>query len=133
LSSSCKFQFKYVPPFQLKTTTIGYKRILRFPTIEATKLRFNITGSKACPGISNIGVYNAPQILTPPIIIRNHAGDVIINPADPESEVFYTIDGSEPAPGSNKYSSPIIAESKPEVKAIAYEPSSEKSSSVSHE
>ena len=47
-----------------KATTIGYKRILLFPTVKATRLRFNITDSKSCPVISNIGIYNAPQILT---------------------------------------------------------------------
>ncbi len=114
-------------------TTIGYKRILRFPTVEATKLRFNITGSKACPVISNIGVYNAPQILIPPTIIRNQVGDVIITPADRESEVYFTVDGSEPATDSNKYSGPIQTDGKLEVKAIAYEPSSGKSSTASHE
>ncbi len=116
-----------------KGTTIGYKRILRFPSVEATQLRFNITGSKACPIISNIGVYNAPQILTPPTVIRNQAGDVIITPADKESEIFYTIDSSEPTSSSPKYSDPVQTDGKLEVKAIAYEPSSQKSSAVSHE
>ena len=51
-------------------TTIGYKRILVFPSVTATKIRFNITDAKACPVISNIGVYNAPQILTAPSIIQ---------------------------------------------------------------
>lgn len=114
-------------------TTIGYKRILRFPTVEATKLRFTITGSKACPVISNIGIYNAPQILTPPTIIRNQAGDVIVTPADPESQVYFTLDGSEPNTGSVKYSGPLPTDGKLDVKAIAYEPSSGKSSTISHE
>ena len=43
-----------------KATTIGYKRILRFPSVKATKVRFTITDSKSCPVISNIGIYNAP-------------------------------------------------------------------------
>jgi len=43
-------------------TTIGYKRILRFTTVETGKIRFNITQSKACPVISNIELYNAPVI-----------------------------------------------------------------------
>ena len=30
-----------------KATTIGYKRILRFPSVTATKVRFNITDAKA--------------------------------------------------------------------------------------
>ena len=49
-----------------KGTTIGFKRILLFPTVTATKLRFNITDSKSCPVISNISIYDAPQIHTPP-------------------------------------------------------------------
>lgn len=30
-----------------KATTIGYKRILRFPSVTATKVRINITDAKA--------------------------------------------------------------------------------------
>jgi alpha-L-fucosidase len=85
-----------------KATTIGYKRILRFPMVEATQLRFNITDSKSCPVISNIVIYNAPQILTPPSIIRNQAGEIIITPADAQSEIYYTMDGNEPTLDSKK-------------------------------
>ncbi|WP_332368055.1 discoidin domain-containing protein [Spirosoma telluris] len=49
-----------------KQTTIGYKRILRFPTIEATQLRLTILDAKGSPLISNLEVYKAPLILTPP-------------------------------------------------------------------
>lgn len=38
-------------------TTIGYKRILRLPEITATAIRLTIKDSKACPVISEIGVY----------------------------------------------------------------------------
>lgn len=38
-------------------TTIGYKRILKFDPIETSKIRINITASKACPLISNVEVY----------------------------------------------------------------------------
>ena len=40
-----------------KGTTIGYKRILRIDPVEAQKVRLVITGSKACPVISNMEVY----------------------------------------------------------------------------
>ncbi len=43
-------------------TTIGRKRILRFPAVETTKIRINIEDSKASPVISNIEMYNAPEI-----------------------------------------------------------------------
>jgi alpha-L-fucosidase len=38
-------------------TTIGYKRILRFNSVEAQKVRLLINDSRACPVISNIEVY----------------------------------------------------------------------------
>jgi alpha-L-fucosidase len=47
-------------------TTIGNKRILRFPNVVATKLRLNIKDAKACPVISNIEVYKAPKVLLEP-------------------------------------------------------------------
>ncbi|MBN2683777.1 MAG: alpha-L-fucosidase [Pontiellaceae bacterium] len=116
-----------------EATTIGYKRILRFPTVEATKLRFNITDSKSCPVISNIGVYNAPQILTAPTIIRNQSGEITITPADAESEIYYTLDGSDPTIESTKYTGPFKTEGKLTVSAMADEPDSGKSSPVCRE
>ena len=43
-------------------TTIGHRRIICFPDIEANKIRFSIEDSKASPLISKIGVYYAPEI-----------------------------------------------------------------------
>jgi alpha-L-fucosidase len=40
-----------------KGTTIGYKRILKIFPVEAQKVRLVITDSKACPVISNVGIY----------------------------------------------------------------------------
>lgn len=45
-----------------KATTIGYKRILRFPMVESDKVRINFNNSKACPVISNIEIYKAPDL-----------------------------------------------------------------------
>jgi alpha-L-fucosidase len=114
-------------------TTIGYKRILCFPGITATRVRLIITDSKSCPLISNIGIYNAPQILTPPSVIRNQSGDINIIAADKESEVYYTTDGSMPGLKSRKYFGPFATKGKVQVAAIAYEPASHKSSPVTHE
>lgn len=114
-----------------RQTTIGYKRILRFPTVATTKLRFTVTDVKACLLISNIEVYNAPQILTPPIVIREQSGKVRIIPADPESEIFYTLGGAAPSTHSNKYAGPVeTGDDKVEVKAISYNPVTGKSSAV---
>lgn len=38
-------------------TTIGYKRILKLNGVHTGKLRVSITGSKACPVLSNLAIY----------------------------------------------------------------------------
>jgi alpha-L-fucosidase len=117
----------------VKATTIGYKRILRFPSVTATKVRFSITDSKSCPVIANIGVYNAPQILTPPSIIRNQSGEIKIIPADDESVIYFTLDGTVPTLKSKNYTNPVTTDGKVQVAAIAYDPGSGKSSPVTNE
>ena len=44
-----------------ETTTIGYKRLLRFETINTDTIRINITDSRACPCINNIEAYYAGE------------------------------------------------------------------------
>ena len=116
-----------------KATTIGYKRILRFPSIKAKLIRFNITDSKSCPVISNIGIYNAPVFLNAPSITRNQSGEISISTDDIGSVFYYTLDGNEPTHNSTKYTGPVPTQGKVIVKAIAYDPTSGKSSPVSLE
>jgi len=116
-----------------KATTIGYKRLLRFPSVTATKVRFNITDAKSSPVICNIGIANAPQILAAPTVIRDQHGQVNIIPADKESEVYYTMDGSKPTLKSKKYAGPVDTEGRVQISAMSYEPASGKSSPVTNE
>ncbi len=116
-----------------KATTIGYKRILRFPTVNASKIRINITDSKSCPVIADIGVYNAPAILDAPVILRSQAGEITISSNDIGPHFYYTLDGTEPTSKSVKFSVPVKTDGKIVVKAIAYDPASGKSSPVSQE
>lgn len=44
-----------------ETTTIGYKRLLRFETVETAKLRVSITDSRACPTLNNVEAYYAGE------------------------------------------------------------------------
>jgi alpha-L-fucosidase len=114
-------------------TTIGYKRIIRFPSVSASKVRFTITASKSSPLISNIGIYNAPVFLNAPSISRNQKGEVALKTNDIGPIFYYTLNGSEPTPESNLYTGPFLADGKIEVKAIAYDPASGKSSPVAAE
>ena len=113
-----------------KATTIGYKRILRFPSVEAAKVRINITASKSCPVISYIGIYSAPVFLNAPSITRSKWGDITIGTNDIGPKFYYTLDGIEPTTKSNLYNAPFQADGKIEIRAIAYDPASGKSSSV---
>jgi alpha-L-fucosidase len=114
-------------------TTIGYKRILRFPAVEATKVRFSITSSKSCPVISNIEIYNAPVFLNAPLITRNQSGEVTITTNDIGPIFYYTLDGTEPTPESTRFTKPFMSDGKVDIKAIAYDPASGKSSPVGYE
>lgn len=44
-----------------ETTTIGYKRLLRFKTVIAKELRIRFLDSRACLCINELGAYYAPQ------------------------------------------------------------------------
>ena len=99
-------------------TTIGYKRILRFPSVTAQKIRFSVTGSKACPVISNISVYNAPKLMDPPVITRDKQGLVRIRALDEGLEIRYTLDGSMPDKNSEKYTGPVPLEGPATVTAV---------------
>ncbi|MBP8910337.1 MAG: alpha-L-fucosidase [Phycisphaerae bacterium] len=43
-------------------TTVGYKRLLRFDPVTASKVRVRIVDSRVCPTLSNFGLYFAPAI-----------------------------------------------------------------------
>ena len=44
-----------------ETTTIGYKRLLRFETVETNQIRVNINDARACLTINNIEAYYAGE------------------------------------------------------------------------
>ena len=43
-------------------TTVGYKRLLRFPDVTTSKVRLRILDSRVCPTLSGFGLYHAPAI-----------------------------------------------------------------------
>ncbi|MCC8154158.1 MAG: alpha-L-fucosidase [Tannerellaceae bacterium] len=99
-------------------TTIGYKRILRFPTVLTTQVRFTINDVKGPPLISTIGFYNAPRLLTAPVVRRDKEGRVSMQAADPDADIYYTVDGTTPTLQSQKYTSDFPVEGKILIRAI---------------
>jgi len=43
-------------------TTVGYKRLLRFDDVNASRVRVRILNSRVCPALSGFGLYHAPSI-----------------------------------------------------------------------
>ncbi len=117
------------------SANIGYKRILRFPDVTASRFRLRILESRFPPAINHISAHyykNRPPQLA---ISQSASGMVTIAPVQQEFnwkphgedavknlganfDIFYTTDGSEPSLHSAKYTGPFHMPSG-EVKAIS--------------
>ena len=112
-------------------TTIGYTRILRVPDSEAQKIRINFLEGKGEPLIGELGVYAAPALVFPPKITRSTAGLVSIAAADPGLAIYYSLDGSTPQVGKNRYDKPFQMVQATTVQAIVVDAKTGKSSTIS--
>ncbi len=100
-------------------TTIGYKRLLRFPEVTAQKVRLSITQSRMAPIISNFGLYLAPVKLQPPLIRRDLKGRVTLSCKSSGVKIHYTLDGTGPTVESPVFTEPIALPKGGIIKAIA--------------
>lgn len=103
-------------------TTIGHRRILRFETVKATKIRVDFKQAKGPLAISNVKLYRAPNFLVSPKAKRNIEGMVTLEIPDNEVAIYYTLDGSVPTTNSTKYENPILISSPTELNAISVDP-----------
>jgi alpha-L-fucosidase len=112
----------------VRSTTIGYKRLLRFGEVTARKVRVRILQSRLCPTLSNFGLFQAPLIVSPPRIRRDKQGMVTIACRTPGPPIHYTLDGSDPTAASARYTEPIALPDGGLVRAKVFDPVTGKAS-----
>lgn len=119
-----------------KATNVGFKRILRFPTLTTNKFRIRILSSRMQPAIANVTAHYYE--MRPPQLdfSRDKEGKVSIQPKKEEfrwkphgedvlgsvksdMQIRYTLDGSEPTIKSTLYTRPFLMKSG-SVKAVAF-------------
>ena len=115
-----------------KGTTIGYKRILRFAPVTATKAKLTLNTDAPCLTLSNLAIYNASIIMTDPVITASRNGKISID-APAGASVFYVIGSKPSAADFKKYTGPFDLAQGGTVRAYALDPSDKsKSDTVSN-
>lgn len=101
-------------------TTIGFKKICRFPTINTDRIKINILDSRLNPTINNVSLHFEEIIISNPVISRDKNGIVSITCPTPGPIIKYTVDGSNPTMDSKTFVSSFEMLNHGTIKAVAY-------------
>lgn len=71
-------------------TTIGYKRILRFEEVSASKARIILKTKASCLTLSNLGIYKAPIVVADPVSSMDIDGNLSFH-AEKGISIFYAL------------------------------------------
>ncbi|MDP3582494.1 MAG: chitobiase/beta-hexosaminidase C-terminal domain-containing protein, partial [Ignavibacteria bacterium] len=105
-------------------TTVGYKRLLRFPDVYADRVKLVIEQCRTNPTLSTFGIFKTP----PEILIEPKGGafeenqKVKISSDSKRVKIYYTLDGTVPNEKSNLYSGEISLKNSTVVTTLAISP-----------
>lgn len=100
-------------------TTIGYKKILRFPTVSTARFRLRILDSRLSPAIAGVSVHFHSQPPLPVTMSADARGLVTLSLDQPKFtgkgagfqssglRIRYTTDGTDPTASSPVYQNPL--------------------------
>jgi alpha-L-fucosidase len=102
-------------------TTIGHKRLLRFPAVTADKVRLVIEESRTSPTISTFGIFKAPAKVTMEPAGGSFEDSVTVRLSSDlsGSAIYYTLDGTLPTLQSQRYSLPLTLKRGATITALA--------------
>jgi alpha-L-fucosidase len=102
-------------------TTIGYKRLLRFPEVTSKRIKIVIEECRLNPAISSFGLYMTPPevYFSPATASFKNNISASITSETKNSIYYYTIDGSVPDENSNLFEGNIIIDTTTTLTAIA--------------
>ncbi len=102
-------------------TTIGYKRLLRFPAVSTNKIKIVINQCRTNPTLSSFGLYMAPpetKYEPDGSSFENNTSFKILSD-DKSAAIYYTLDGSIPDKNSHLFKDSISINKTATVNAIA--------------
>jgi len=104
-----------------EATTVGYKRLLRFPEITTDKIKLVIDQCRTNPTLSSFGVYKAPPEVTfnPGSCSFPDTMTVSLECNTDNSKIYYTLDGTKPTRQSTVYTGSIALDNTRSLSAIA--------------
>ncbi len=102
-------------------TTIGYKRLFRFPEVTAASVRITIDESRTNPTLASFGIYMAPPQASIESAGSSFGGSTEVRLAtdQKQAKLYYALDGRTPNARSTPYTRPIRLERSTTVAAIA--------------
>jgi alpha-L-fucosidase len=99
---------------------LGPRRLLRLDArVTAQKVRLRIVKASASPVLAELGLYLLPELVEEPAIERDTQGIVSLRASGHGLALFYTLDGSQPSPASNRYGAPFALPAGGTVRALA--------------
>jgi alpha-L-fucosidase len=107
-----------------KGTTVGYKRLVRFPEIKEDRIRLVIEQSRTNPTLSSFGLYKAPPEVSfmPEGVTFKDTASVKLLCDTKDAGIYYTTDGSQPDKSSRHYTGPIKLDRTAVITAVAISP-----------